>query len=167
MLSEHFENWLVVYASSLTMNIAYRRQATPELKRSVRRQSAGILLVWVAAIAVLPWRTFAVWLAVHACISFVNTLRTLGAHAYESAGEPLDRASQLADSIDTPVCAVGLKSGRRSGCDITRFTTISRAYRITISVRPGRALATELPAEARYHKARSRAVKVFAARSSS
>jgi fatty acid desaturase len=50
----------------------------------------------------LPWRVFLLWLAVSAVISFVNTLRTLGAHAYESTGEALDRRGQLLDSIDTP-----------------------------------------------------------------
>jgi fatty acid desaturase len=39
---------------------------------------------------------------VSAVASFINTMRTLGAHAYESSGEPLDRKGQLLDSIDTP-----------------------------------------------------------------
>jgi fatty acid desaturase len=50
----------------------------------------------------LPWRVLAIWFTVCAAASFVNTLRTLGAHAYESSGEPLDRTGQLLDSIDTP-----------------------------------------------------------------
>jgi fatty acid desaturase len=37
-----------------------------------------------------------------ALMSFFNTLRTLSSHAYESSGESMDRAGQLADSIDTP-----------------------------------------------------------------
>ncbi|MBV8831759.1 MAG: fatty acid desaturase, partial [Acidobacteriaceae bacterium] len=35
-------------------------------------------------------------------VSFVNSLRTLGAHAYESDGQPMDRLGQLRDSIDHP-----------------------------------------------------------------
>lgn len=102
-----FQKWLVVHASSLTMNIAYRREATSLLMRAVRWQSAGLWLLWMAMIAlaaarIIPSRIFAVWFAVSALISFVNTLRTLGAHAYESSGEPLDRQGQLMDSIDTP-----------------------------------------------------------------
>jgi fatty acid desaturase len=102
-----FQRWLVIHFSSLTMNVAYRRNATPALLRTVRMQSAFVLLFWLAlagmAVAnILPWRFFAVWLGVSAAISFINTLRTLGAHAYESSGGPMDREGQLRDSIDTP-----------------------------------------------------------------
>ena len=100
-------NWLVTHLSSLTMNVKYRREATEELVRKVRVQSAIIFLAWaaVAGLAlnhVLPWRLFVIWFFVTGLASFINTLRTLGAHAYESAGEPLDRLGQLVDSIDTP-----------------------------------------------------------------
>jgi fatty acid desaturase len=98
---------LVIYASSLTMNLQYRREAVPALVAKVRRHSVAILCVWGVAIAMavrglLPWRVFLIWLVVCSSISFVNTVRTLGAHAYESTGEPLDRTGQLLDSIDTP-----------------------------------------------------------------
>ena len=53
----------------------------------------------------LAWKAIAVWYAVNAFISVCNTMRTLGAHRYESTGLPLDRAGQLADSIDTPGAA--------------------------------------------------------------
>jgi fatty acid desaturase len=106
-VSSSFHRWLVVHFSSLTMNPAYRRNATPELVQAVRIQSGLILVLWLglAALAwagILPWRFFAVWLGVSAAISFINTLRTLGAHAYESAGDPMNREEQLRDSIDTP-----------------------------------------------------------------
>ena len=107
LLSPRLHRWLVVYASSLTMNLKYRREATPELLRLIRRDSSIVLLAWaacagLAATHVIPWRIFLVWLAVDSLISFINTLRTLGAHGYESDGEPLDRIGQLLDSIDTP-----------------------------------------------------------------
>jgi fatty acid desaturase len=107
LLLPRFHRWLVVYASSLTMNLKYRRQATQELLRLVRRDSLILLLFWgmLAALAIehaVPLRMFAIWLAVLSSISFINTLRTLGAHEYESDGEPLDRMGQLLDSIDTP-----------------------------------------------------------------
>ena len=106
-LSASFQRRLVVCFSSLTMNLAYRREATPELIRTVRIRSGFILLLWAgfAALAwshILPWRFFAAWFGISAAISFINTLRTLGAHAYESAGDPMDREGQLRDSIDTP-----------------------------------------------------------------
>lgn len=106
-VSRGFERWLVERLSSLTMNVQYRREATPELVQRVRRQSAIIFAAWMtvaglAIVGVLPWRIFVIWFAATGLASFVNTLRTLGAHAYESEGEPLDRVGQLLDSIDTP-----------------------------------------------------------------
>ena len=98
---------LVTHVSSLTMNLRYRRQVTPELLGQVHRQSAIIWILCLGVIAlavagILPWRVFLVWLAVDTLISFLNAFRTLGAHAYESIGQPMDRTGQLLDSIDTP-----------------------------------------------------------------
>jgi fatty acid desaturase len=107
LLFPRFQKMLVVYGSSLTMNVKYRRECIPELVNKVRRDSLITLGIWaVVAAAVsaglLPWRIFLVWFAVDSLISFVNTLRTLGAHAYENEGEQMDRTGQLLDSIDTP-----------------------------------------------------------------
>ena len=107
LLSRRFQKWLVIHASSLTINLRYQRAAAPGLVNRVQKQSAGILLVWTTAVGLmmwgfLPWRTLVVWYIASATASFVNTMRTLGAHAYESSGEPLDRTGQLLDSIDTP-----------------------------------------------------------------
>ncbi|MGH9623107.1 MAG: fatty acid desaturase family protein [Bryobacteraceae bacterium] len=98
---------LAIYASSLTMHTRYRREAPPALIGKIRRHSAAILCLWAAAIGaaaigLLPWRIFIVWLLVCSFICFLNTTRTLGAHSYESSGAPLDRMGQLLDSIDTP-----------------------------------------------------------------
>jgi fatty acid desaturase len=106
-VSHTFQRWLVERLSSLTMNVQYRREATDDLVRRVRRQSTVIFAAWLlvvalAAAGVLPWRLFVIWFVVTGLASFVNTLRTLGAHAYESDGEPRDRVGQLIDSIDTP-----------------------------------------------------------------
>jgi fatty acid desaturase len=102
-----FQKMLIVYGSSLTMNVKYRREFTPELLKKVSRDSLIAWCLWAGVIAAatvgfLPWRVFLVWLAVDSVISFVNTLRTLGAHAYENEGEQMDRAGQLLDSIDHP-----------------------------------------------------------------
>ena len=106
-LSPRAQNWLAIHASSLTMNVKYRREISAPMLRSLRRASAFIFLLWISAVGlalagILPWTCFAVWLAVSSTISFLNTLRTLGAHAYESEGQPLQRFEQLLDSIDTP-----------------------------------------------------------------
>jgi len=102
LIAPPFQRWLVIHASSLTMNLVWRRDATRDLIRTVRIHSAFLLLFWIVLAAILPLRFFLVWLAVSSAVSFVNTLRTLGAHAYESTGEPMDREAQLLDSIDTP-----------------------------------------------------------------
>jgi fatty acid desaturase len=107
LLWPRFQRMLIVYGSSLTMNLQYRREFSPELLKKVRRDSLIIWAIWVVALGcafagVMPWRVFLVWLAVDSLISFVNTLRTLGAHAYENEGAQMDRAGQLLDSIDTP-----------------------------------------------------------------
>ncbi|MDQ6708216.1 MAG: fatty acid desaturase [Acidobacteriota bacterium] len=107
LLSPRFHRWLAVRASSLCMNLAYRRDVSEADERRMKHWESALLIVWVAAIAlaargVMPWRVLTVWFAVTSLASFINTLRTLGAHHYESDGEPLDRNEQLFDSIDTP-----------------------------------------------------------------
>jgi fatty acid desaturase len=75
--------------------------------QKMRRWEAATLVAWTSVLLsiyfhVLPLRTLAVWYAVLAVVSFVNTARVLGAHEYESDGTPRDRDGQLLDSIDTP-----------------------------------------------------------------
>ena len=99
--------WLAVHASSLVINIKYKRDLGGGLEAKMRRSEVAVLGVWMVALllasrGVLPWRTFAVWLMVVSVASFVNTLRTLCAHHYESEGEPMNRTGQLLDSIDHP-----------------------------------------------------------------
>lgn len=159
-VSSSFQSWLVVHFSSLTMNVAYRREATSELAGRVRRQSAYMLTIWLgfAAMAwanILPWRFFAVWLGVSAAISFINTLRTLGAHAYESAGHPMDREGQLRDSIDTPGALwtelwapVGLRyHALHHYFPGIPYHNLRKAWRL---------LSVTLPPDAVFHQARSR-----------
>lgn len=107
LVSPALHRWLTTHLSSLTMNPKYRREGTPTLLSKIGRGSLAIILLWSAPIALsllglLSWRWFFVWLAIDCTISLVNSLRTLGAHAYESNGEPMDREAQLHDSIDTP-----------------------------------------------------------------
>lgn len=99
--------WLAERASALCLNSTYRRDVNQALLRKISRWEAVTLAVWGSLIAlglrhVIPWRLFALWAAITALVSFVNTMRTLGAHRYASDGRPLDREGQLADSIDTP-----------------------------------------------------------------
>lgn len=107
LLVPRVREWVVVHASSLSMNMAYRRKSTPALVASMRRWELGILALWSGAGLLawnfgMGWRLLACWYAVTAFVSVVNTLRTLAAHRYEGSGEPRDRAGQLADSVDVP-----------------------------------------------------------------
>jgi len=107
LLWPKLHRWLVVHASSLSMNTSYRREETPALATSIRRWEIAILLGWLAAATIawqygLAWKALAVWYGISACAAVCNALRALGAHRYESDGTPLDRGGQLLDSIDTP-----------------------------------------------------------------
>ncbi len=102
-----FHRWLEAHASSFSMNPAYRREVSAEMVGKMRRWEAAVLIVWVPAIALIvsgawPLRALVIWLAVVILISFLNTVRVLGAHEYESDGAPRTRHGQLRDSIDTP-----------------------------------------------------------------
>ena len=107
LVSARFHRWLETYASSFSMNPHYRREISPAAARVMRRWEAGMLALYLAAAVAmsagaLPWRFALVWYLVMAFVCFFNTLRVLGAHEYETDGQPRDRYEQLADSIDTP-----------------------------------------------------------------
>ncbi len=151
------ERWLVVHFSSLSMNVKYRRGITAETLRMVRRQSAGILILWAALIILATARFFLLWCVVSACISLLNALRTLGAHAYRSEGNPLSREEQLGDSIDTPAlrwgvlwAPVGLRfHALHHYFPGIPYHNLGEAYR---------RLGAQLPAESGIHRVRSRSL---------
>jgi fatty acid desaturase len=102
-----FHRGLERHGSSLTINHAYEREMSPREHVRVIVTELAILAAWstlitLACRGVIPWRAFGVWYVVLAVTGFVNTLRTLGAHRYESDGQPMTRLEQLEDSIDTP-----------------------------------------------------------------
>jgi fatty acid desaturase len=102
-----FHRWLEVHASSFSMNPEYRRVVASDMAAKMRRWEIGVLAFWTAAIAAayagaVPLRAFVLWWGILTCISFLNTARVLGAHAYDSEGAILSRSGQLHDSIDTP-----------------------------------------------------------------
>ena len=107
LLSPALERILVERASAIAINRHYRRAADKRLIRTIRRDSLLLLAFWAAVIALIghgaiPLRAIAVWFIVTAAIVFIDGLRTLAAHAYESRGAPMDKAGQAADSIDIP-----------------------------------------------------------------
>ncbi len=149
------ERWLIAHFSSLSMNVRYRREVTPETRRMIRRQTIGILILWAALAIAVPIRFFVLWYVVSASISLVNSLRTLGAHAYESEGDPIGREEQLLDSIDTPGirwvvlwAPVGLRfHGLHHYFPGIPYHNLGEAYR---------RLTTELPPEAGIYRVRSK-----------
>ena len=119
------------------MNPAYRRDVLPAQAKQMRRWELAILAVWgagfgLAYVGVVPLRTLAVWYGRPDVVSFVNTLRVLGAHEYETDGQPAIGFEQLQDSIDTPG-GPWTRSGRRSVSAITRSITTFRAFPTTTS----------------------------------
>ena len=133
--------WLEVHASSFAMNPEYRRQMPAPMVAKMRRWELLVVGSWAGVLAmmlagVLPWRTLLLWYGVLALVSLVNTLRVLGAHAYELDGTPSRSPGTAAPILSTHRVDPGRSSGRRSGCAITRCTTISRAFPTTISESP-------------------------------
>ena len=107
LVSPSVHRWLEVHASSFAMNPKYRRVVTPTIARKMRIWEITILGVWASALAavaggLVPTRAVWVWIGVMVLVSFMNAMRVLGAHDYETEGLPRDREAQLADSIDTP-----------------------------------------------------------------
>ncbi|PSO81557.1 MAG: fatty acid desaturase [Cyanobacteria bacterium QS_4_48_99] len=93
--------------SAFSMNPAYYRKVSDQVRRHIIVTELVILGIWaipiaLAAAGILPWRVFLIWYGVVGCISFINALRTLAAHRYRNDGERMDRTTQLLDSIDTP-----------------------------------------------------------------
>jgi len=98
--------FVVGRCSTLIINVHYER---PEPRgRAATRwawgEAGAAACVWLVAGGVLAgWISPAVvvqWLIVAAGILVVNQVRTLAAHGYENAGEPVDSEGQLLDSIN-------------------------------------------------------------------
>ena len=102
-----FHRWLEVHASAFSMNPAYCREVTPAINQKIRRWEIAIVAAWGLLFieifaGITPLRVLGLWYVVLACVSFLNTARVLGAHEYDSDGNPRSRQGQLSDSIDTP-----------------------------------------------------------------
>ena len=96
-------------ASSLTIDLSYQRS-----ENAVRNDEGWLLqefAVWVFATAavaavvldILTYKVLVLWYAISVFIFFLNSLRTLAAHAYRNPGDRrLDIAEQYLDSVDVP-----------------------------------------------------------------
>lgn len=100
--------WLTVNVSSLAVDMSYRRSPpTPAQDRRWRRQEAIVFVYLCAVVAglltglIAPGSVLLAYLILSLAM-FLNSLRTLAAHRYRSAGTPLTMAEQLLDSINYP-----------------------------------------------------------------
>jgi fatty acid desaturase len=98
--------FVVGHCSTLIINVRYRRPQ-PRGRTAARwawQEAGAALAVWAAAagcaLGWIPPRAVAQWFAVAAGVLIVNQVRTLAAHRYENAGEPVDSQGQLLDSIN-------------------------------------------------------------------
>src|SRR5262249_36314074 len=95
-----FHRWLETHASSFSMNPSYRRVVAAAARRTMRGWEVVVLVAWGALLGaicegLLPARALPLWFGVLVIVSFLNTLRVLGAHEYESDGTTRDRQGQL------------------------------------------------------------------------
>lgn len=101
--------WIWQRASSLTIDLSYRRRLpSEEEERSWRRQELAAFAyaagaIGLVAMQVVPVDALFLWYCVTALILFVNSLRTLAAHRYQSTGDrTMEIQEQFLDSVDVP-----------------------------------------------------------------
>lgn len=109
LLVPPLRRWLWARASSLTIDMRYRRP--PPGKRDdaswpLQEAAASLYAIAMTALlltGVLPWKAFILWYLVAVLIFFFNSLRTLAAHAYRNPGDrTLTAAEEFLDSVNVP-----------------------------------------------------------------
>ncbi len=100
---------LWAHLSSLAIDLSYKRP--PPAKQddeSWRLQECGAFVfgagaIILVALGMLPVSVLVVWYAVAVVIFFLNSLRTLAAHAYRNPGDKLmSRSDEFLDSVNVP-----------------------------------------------------------------
>ena len=94
-------------ASSLTIDLSYRRPPPTKLDGEHWRiqEICATIYAWSAAtliyLNIIPIKAFIVWYLVTLLIFTMNSLRTLGAHAYRNPGDvKMSVPDQVLDSVD-------------------------------------------------------------------
>jgi fatty acid desaturase len=97
------------YASSLAIDLRYRRPDPPSSSRKAWLvQEVFTFFYGVGAIAlvlmgILSYKALVLWYLIATLIFFLNSLRTLAAHAYRNPGDQvMDFAEQYLDSVNVP-----------------------------------------------------------------
>lgn len=96
-------------ASSLTIDLNYSRPPHTDRDGKLWRvqEICAVVYGWTAIAlwhyGFLPTKFFAVWYMVVFLVLFMNSIRTLGAHAYRNPGDvKMSVAEQFLDSVDVP-----------------------------------------------------------------
>jgi fatty acid desaturase len=107
-LSPRLRRWVAINASSLVVDMKYRRAPpTPAQDRRWRIHEAAVFVYLCAVLAGLltgqiPVRWVLLLYLILSMALLLNSLRTLAAHRYRSAGAPLTMTEQLLDSLNYP-----------------------------------------------------------------
>lgn len=92
--------------SSLVINPLYVREMDADERRALLGWEILSVACWVAAAFLLGpagvLRLLGVYCMIFGGVAVINAFRTLGSHHYEGDGQPMDRNSQVIDSVDTP-----------------------------------------------------------------
>jgi fatty acid desaturase len=157
-LFPRLRRFVVSRCSTLIINVHYDRPAPRgrAVSRWAWQEAGAAIFVWgVAAGVGLGWiapQFVTQWFIVAAGILIVNQVRTLAAHGYENAGEPVDSEGQLLDSINltgwSPLTALLAPVGLRYHA--LHHYLPNLPYHSLGLVH--RRLLAELPADAAYHR---------------
>jgi fatty acid desaturase len=107
-LNPRLREWVAVNASSLVVDPRYRRHPPSQQEaRGWRVQEAGVFTYLLAMAAALVTGLINAELLVQLYLIsafglLLNSLRTLAAHRYRSAGDPMTATQQLLDSLNYP-----------------------------------------------------------------
>jgi fatty acid desaturase len=100
---------LWTHASSLTIDLAYRRPAPgPRDGKFWWLQELGAMAFSISVLALvatgaIPWQTLLVWYTAASAVFLLNSLRTLAAHCYRNPGDVvMDTTEQYLDSVNVP-----------------------------------------------------------------
>jgi fatty acid desaturase len=101
--------WVWERASSLAIDLSYRRRAASATEMRVRRVQEtapflyGVTVITLVVIGVLPIGLPLLWYLIAVSIFLLNSLRTLAAHRYRNPeGHVMSREEQFLDSVDVP-----------------------------------------------------------------
>ena len=165
-VSPTFRNWIHHRCSSLVMDPTYIRPLpTKKTMRTIRIQEAACFL-WCAGLIIVPPLTLGRWavpFAIHAYLTgvtivFLNSIRTLGSHRWQNAGDEMSFVQQLQDSVNYPHAPVISELWGPIG---TRYHALHHLFPTMPYHAMGKAhalLMAELPADSVYRQTEARSL---------